>query len=382
MSKNIIYLVVFTLVCGGVFFTFYSGNSKSDFTAAPMNEAEFRPKDSNFEIKKINKANATNLTVTGSEATEHNLEIARCEDVSDEEKAHLQSIERDILAENRDEYLRILKSNIDENSKLAYSLMTQSDNTNDLLKKISELKSDFPDNPIITYDFLSLCTMKGADCNSIEVERSISMHEHNGAISLLSVLYNLRNNNMEKAIDGMINSSNAPVFEEYWEEHLPILENALMLSDDVDILPNQIAATKLMSSIPMPSYSPLVKLCKQSSADSIELQEACLNVGKKLTEAKGTLIGHLIGLALQRSIYEENQNTDEIIELEKRKEKIFDTMMKFDQAMELTLRSSQMTADWLQEIKYSGEGNASIYIVNEALRLSSDPNFNPCEIIW
>lgn len=57
-------------------------------------------------------------------------------------------------------------------------------------------------------------------------------------------------------------------------------------------------------------------------------------------------------------------------------------MKKSNKGLDLIWRDRERTVDWLQEMKNVGEVGASQYAVDEAIRISSDPSYSPCEITW
>ncbi len=275
-----------------------------------------------------------------------------------------------------------LKQSATMESQIAHALITASDDRKKSVEKLKMLNSEYPDNTLLSYDLLLSCTDSESLCERSVIDDGVALESHNGAVWLLSALYELNNNNIERATEALLEASSAPVYDEYWGEHFSLFELAFSQTGTGNDLPTQVAAMSYISSAPLPGYGVLVEFCKNTELSRADILDACLRTGERLSNAKGTLITHAIGLALQKAIYRKYSDDAQVSRISNMR-KEFDRIRNLsNKANSLVWQSSQRTTYWIQQIKDFGEVGATEYIVDNAIRLSSDPNFDPCEINW
>ncbi len=286
------------------------------------------------------------------------------------------------LTNNTEKLTQVLEQLETMESQIAHALITGSEDEKSMSDKFKALNGEYPDNPLLSYDLLSSCLLTDSLCERSVIDDGIALDSQNGAVWLLSALYEFNNNNIERATEALLEASSAPTYDEYWGEHFSLFELALSQTGAGNELPAQIASMSYVGSIPLPSFGVLVDFCKNTELTRADLLDACLRVGERLANAKGTMISHLIGLALQKAVYKKYNDDAQVSRVSNMRKEFDKTMKLSNKANNLVWQSSQRTSDWIQQIKDFGEVGATEYIVNEAIQLSAIPNFDPCEVNW
>lgn len=286
------------------------------------------------------------------------------------------------LANDMEKLLPTLKQQDDMESDISYALISKGSDVKEFSESLKSLSEKYPESALVSYDLLSHCTTTESQCERSIIEKGIALDSQNGAVWLNAALYEIQNNNLDGAINALAESVNSPVYEEYWGEHITALESALLKAGAGDDLPAQVAGVNYAASMPLPNFSILVNFCENIELSSTDILQSCLSAGEKLADNNSTILTHLIGLSLQNAVY--NKLDDEVLasQVSNERKRIMKVIGLSEKASNLTWQSSERTYDWLRVIKDSGELNATETIVSESIRLSSDPNFDPCEVSW
>ncbi len=286
------------------------------------------------------------------------------------------------LTNNTEKLTQVLEQSETMESQIAYALITGSKDEKSMSDKFKTLNNQYPENKLLSYDLLSSCLLTDSLCERSVIDDGLALDNQNGAVWLLSALYELNNNNIERATEALLEASSAPTYDEYWGEHFSLFELALSQTGAGNELPAQIASMSYIGSIPLPSFGTLVDFCKKTELTRADILDACLRTGERLANANGTMISHLIGLSLQKAVYKKYNDDAQVSQVSNMRKEFDKTISLSIKANSLVWQSSQRTSDWIQQIKDFGEVGATEYIVDEAILLSSDPNFDPCEINW
>lgn len=286
------------------------------------------------------------------------------------------------LANDIEKLLPILKQHGDIESDISHAIISKGNDEKGFSESLKSLSEKYPESTLVSYDLLSHCTSTESQCERSIIEKGIALDSQNGAVCLIAALYEIQNNNLDGAINALTESVNSPVYEEYWGAHITALESALLKAGAGDDLPAQVAGVNYAASMPLPNFGILVNFCKNIELGSENILQSCLSAGGKLANGDGTILTHLIGLSLQSTVYNKLDDEAQVSQVSNERKKIMKIMELSEKASNLTWQSSERTSDWLQVIKDSGELNATEIIVNESIRLSSNPNFDPCEVSW
>ncbi len=286
------------------------------------------------------------------------------------------------LVNDTEKLIPLLEESTSLESQIAIALISKSNDINKLSDELKKLKEKNSDDKLLSYDLLSSCTSTTSQCDRSLIDNGIALDSDNGAVWLLSALYELNNNNIEQATEYLLKASNSSIYEEYWGEHFSLFELAFSEAGAGNDLPAQLAVMGYVASTPLPNFGVLVKYCKNIESTKTDILNACLSMGERMSNNNATQLSYLLGLSLQESSYKKLQNEVQESNISNKRKKFMNLIGLSNKASDLVWQSSQRTYDWLQQIKDSGEVAATEYIVDEAIRLSSDSSFDPCEINW
>lgn len=286
------------------------------------------------------------------------------------------------LVNDTEKLIPLLEESTSLESQIAIALISKSNDINKLSDELKKLKENNSDDKLLSYDLLSSCTSTTSQCDRSLIDNGIALDSDNGAVWLLSALYELNNNNIGQATEDLLKASNSSIYEEYWGEHFSLFERAFSEAGAGNDLPAQLAVMGYVASTPLPNFGGLVKYCKNIESKKTDILNACLSMGEQMSNNNATQLNYLIGLSLQESSYKKLQNEVQESNISNKRKKFMNLIGLSNKANDLVWQSSQRTYDWLQKIKDSGEVAATEYIVDEAIRLSSDSSFDPCEINW
>jgi len=373
-------VIIAVLVADGFFKT--SGSNENIATLATAKTNVNRHSDVVVRPVSVAQKPATQeVKHTEVEDTPGSKYIAECDEQVDLAKAEKQfeTAEIDKSIEN---LIPALDDSVYAESQVALALISGNESENTLVDKLKELRKKYPNNTMLSYDLLSLCTSPESSCKSSVIGEGIALDSQNGAVLLLSAIYELNNNNIERATDFLLEASYAPVYEEYWGEHFSVFESAFSQAGADSDLATKVASLKYSESAPLPNFGPLVRFCENTEETKHNILHACLNMGQRMSNSESTMLTYLIGLSLQESVYKKSNDATQIAQVSKMKEEFDMTLSLSEKATSLIWRNSQRTSDWQFQLKNSGELAATEYIVEEAIRLSADVKFDPCESNW
>ena len=278
--------------------------------------------------------------------------------------------------------LPIQANSMEMESQIANVLIFNSGDIKDSIKRLRQLKTKFSDNTLLSYDLLSSCTVPESECDDSIFKNGVSLESQNGAVWLLSAINEINSNNIDAAISALLEASSTPYYEGYWGDHLALFQEVFNQSGVENSLPTQSDISSYIASVPLPNFGPLVNFCKNIDADRADVLDACLNIGLRLSNGEGTSLTHLIGLSLRKVIYERYNDSAQVEQTAIERAKFMKIVSQSDAANALVWQSRQRTSDLIQRLKDFGEVAATEYIVEQAIRLSSDPDFDPCAVDW
>ena len=287
-----------------------------------------------------------------------------------------------VLSDNKAKLIDNFSLSADVDNQIALAFIISEGEDRLLLNQLQTLHKEHSDNKYLAYHVLSLCSEDKNQCSPDTIEQSIALDNQNGATWLLSALHAIKTNNTEQAEAALLEAANAPVYDEYWSEHIDVFESALAKASIAGSVPAEITTLDYIYSAKLPSYGNLVKFCRKVELSDANVVDACLRMGEQLTHGKGTMISHLIGISLQEAMYKKYEDDTQLAQLAQMRKTFNERIELSAQATDLALQSQARTEQWLQQIKTVGEYNASEFLIEEAFNLSADPDFDPCKVDW
>lgn len=284
------------------------------------------------------------------------------------------------LIEDTQKFLTRLDASESFNSQLTRTLLSAHTEDSDTLNRLAELYRNFPESKLLSYDLVNFCTISSGSCDENIYQQAISLDRENGALWLSVAIRNIVNQDEQQAIYALNQLASKPVYNEYWGKHVELFASTLESAGASRGLAVDMTAISFAGAIPVPAVGALFSFCKDKSATQADIAEACLNAGAKMAENDKTFLTQAFGLALQDNVYEklEDEQNREYI---KQRKLVYDRQLNlYNKATELAWSKKQLAQDWFTVLKNNGESVANYYIIDEAIRVSSAPDFDPCKI--
>ena len=282
--------------------------------------------------------------------------------------------------EDTQELLTRLDKDEDLNSQLTHTLLSNQTEDSDTLKRLTELNRKFPEDKLLSYDLVNICMISSDSCDENIYQQAINLDGENGALWLSVAIRNIVNHDDQQAIYALNQLASKPVYNEYWGKHVELFASTLESAGASRGLAADTAAISFAAAIPVPAVGALFSFCREKSTSRADIAEACLNAGARMSEENHTFLTQAFGLALQDNVYEELKD-DRNREYIKQKKSFYDQQFDlYNRATELAWSKKQLAQDWFTVLKNNGEAEAKTYIIDEAIRISSLANFDPCKI--
>lgn len=261
------------------------------------------------------------------------------------------------------------------------ALITNQNDAETRIERTSQLSEKYPDNPLISYELLSLCSNSEYNCSPELVTSTVQQNSNNGAAWLLSAIYHASNNDTKSAEAAIIEASKAPNFNDHWSDYSSTFSTAYKQAGAVEGVELDVLVMGYVAALSSPSYGALSKLCKQAPVDNTALLEACLTSGQLFADKSSAQISRLIGSNIQKNVLTKLGHTDELARIVQARKEMFAINEQQSKALDLIWRNQLLQAEWQAELIRNGEVTAAQFAINEAIRISGDPNINECLVV-
>jgi hypothetical protein len=124
----------------------------------------------------------------------------------------------------------------------------------------------------------------------------------------------------------------------------------------------------------------LNKFCRRYSRQRADIAESCLQLGEQVERRSETYLNSLFGLSLQKAVYESLDREADIAEVNHRRKQLKYRWEnpQAERASQLMLYDNYLMQEWYQQFRLHGEHLANQFLLEEALRLSKNPAYDPC----
>jgi len=322
-----------------------------------------------LEIPRLTKAS----TVSSAVKKNHDFGIFQClPDFNFDEEAHIEKVKQ---------YYQSLDNSFNDASPLYYALYAKPPKGSSKLDLLFEYYNQFPNNPIVSMDMISLCINSSDErCTASFVNDAISIDMNNGAIWVSAISFYAAKGNDEAVITSIDELYKTALFNER------LGERALQYAQGLEGTPfdyfNENAMIGLGKS-GVPIYSPITRWCKQGLGQTDKIN-ACLTLGEQLETRSKTLISKHIGMSLQRMVFESQGNTEAIQLIEKKKEELTLThdSQLYQKASLMLMLDERLMHKWLNNIDFYGEIESQQLLAEEAEILYELNENHICTLIY
>ncbi len=244
-------------------------------------------------------------------------------------------------------------------------------------KNLSQLVKDFPDSNLAHYFLVAHCSEQDSCDNSV-FDIALAQNPYNGALWKLMAIRYASAGEVELALSAIQNSNTAVNYNSYWGETIHLFEQALATTVEMDQLARQISAIGYSAALALPSHKTLLDFCSERSANRADIANACVEMGERQFQSGKNLLEQHLGLAIKKLVYKQQENSFEVQNLEAQHREFREATERLAAAPNLAIHDKDLNEYWWENILLYGETKALELTFAEAVRLSSDPSYNPC----
>lgn len=242
---------------------------------------------------------------------------------------------------------------------------------------LSKLVEDFPNSELAHYFLVSNCSIE-KNCEQSIFDNALAQDPYNGALWRLIAIREAASGDIESTLAAIENSIAAANYESYWGETTHLFEQALATTVEMDERTRQVAAIGYSAALVLPNFKTLLDFCRQHSTQRADIANACLRMGARQFLSGDNLLEQSIGLAIQKLVYEQQNSSLEAEKIASQIQEFRSTTAKFAIGPNLALHDKNLNKYWWENILLYGETKALQLTYAEAVRLSSDPSYDPC----
>jgi hypothetical protein len=243
-----------------------------------------------------------------------------------------------------------------------------------------DLRSEFPFRPLLDFHLLSRCVSEEPEsyCNEKLIDSLLETNQTNGAVWLRKAAIDLHNQDLKQALVALKQISASPNDNDYWAENNELFDRALLQAEIYNPVIRIVPAIGFAAGTGLTPIGSVIQTCKNLSTSRADIGQLCLDAGKRITDGARSRIEYSYGVSLQRAALDINDDKSFRNTLEKEYKKTMAGSKLTIDAQKLMLHDSELLDFWLGQLKLFGELKAESALVAEAIRLSSNLKYSPC----
>ena len=197
---------------------------------------------------------------------------------------------------------------------------------------------------------------------------------------LQSAVLEARNENVAGVISALEQVVAAQEYNSYWAESIEVFDKALQSIGIENAQRQTVASIGYSAAVAIAPVHKLFQLCRAQAQARADLAQVCIDAGKRMAFDSKTLLNQSIGYGLQEAVYKALGDTDNETRISKLSSDNLTMPNYFIEASELMMHDSNLHRYWFEQLKLFGEKEAFRLSTEEAIRLSSDPDYDPCQV--
>jgi len=349
-----------------------------------------RTEQSTQEISNKNIANKSNESPKSSDSVLNNSKeqkdyILRCD-------GDLEDIySSDIIAKYSDfDFKEAFKNNPSFETQLAFALIannysqtdkeSEQEPINQSVEILERLLATGKDQNLLHYYLVTMCGTKEdkSNCKNRVIDNAIQNDPNNGALWFQVALLEAADKNTTKTSEALRQLIAAPNYDEYYADSIEVFDNALIEIGVSQESFRLIRAIGHSAALTIPPLQSLTKFCRENAKSRADISQLCLDAGRTIASKSQQTLYRSVGYFLNEIIFEElgdNQNKNIYTLL---RNDIQRNSYANSEATTLMMFDIELQRYWFSQLKLFGEQKSFQLLHEEAVRLSRDPDYNPC----
>ncbi len=319
-------------------------------------------------------------------ATESRNYILECKNELDS----LANSDEDNIFLDPDLVRQALKIKNTYSAKLAYALSSvnesvAADNTDKLNAESSvslliELLDEWPNNNMLNYFLVAKCNEEKNEglCSDDLISNATDSDFNNGAIWLQVAAIEAGSENISGVISALEQVISTSDFNSYWAESIELFNEAQQSIGFDHEQSRMVASIGYAAAISIGPIQDVFKVCEENATTRADLAQICIDAGKRLAASGKILIYQALGFGLQTVVHKALGNTENELAVARLSRENMQMTEHADKASQLMLFDLDLSHYWFEQLKLFGEKESFRLLTEEAIRLSSNPKYNPC----
>lgn len=241
-----------------------------------------------------------------------------------------------------------------------------------------------PRNELLLWNAMTLCAQSNEQsrCDEHRIpELATAALEENAAFWLHLAGIRAAADDAEGAFEALENASTAPEYREYFIEHTEAFARGIAAFNNAPYNERIVSAIGLATALPTVE-SDLFLACQQQAPTSAKWLYACLAVGERMEAQARTLMTEMLGLGLQKSMYEIAGDDRRAWRVESRRDsrrRLLQDTAGRENELTVLIHDEQVLEAYIDTWKSRGEREAMLFLQYETRRLMKIPGYDPCE---
>ena len=263
-------------------------------------------------------------------------------------------------------------------SQLIYAIVfAVKDRSIDLLMKLYD--KDKSDRLVIWN--LSIACVEDTNveyCNENLLNELSKYEANNSAYWLNIAALKIKRKDENGVLEAFNNVIASPVYNDYWTETFDAYEQTFPV--EAPEMLKSVSALGFVSTLPYNYLLPTRAYCREVAKSRADIAQLCIDIGEKIEINGKNYIVNRFGLLIQKDVFEKLGDELALESIKRRIKKLQSSISQFAsrEVENLTMYDESLANDWYQSLKINGEQAAYEHSYNEAVRLSMNPDYNPC----
>jgi cell division septum initiation protein DivIVA len=325
-------------------------------------------------------------TKLATDATSDTPYIITCEFI-DENKDVLEEI--DEMSDEFDKYVdstnrlsESLTSKTDTESQLVKVFLSENSNPDDKVNALINILTNSPNNKIASWSLLNTCASESSSkCSKELIAKARNIHHQNAAVWITVITTAHQNSDhavVQEALEQLIA---APIFNDYYSEYLVVAERVFRNVENGKLNEEQTTALPYLAVQSIPPITGILEFCKMNTMGNDHFANLCLEAGKRMVFSSKTALSKMVGYGVQKHAFASLRNDSAIDELEiQRKQSAYYDSILWKKASSLLKYDPELYDRWFRNLVEFGENEAAKLLIEEAIELSNDESYQPCEV--
>ena len=307
--------------------------------------------------------------------------LSRCEPydglVGDSEPEREAELER-----VRNQALRKLVESDDAEHLVAAAYLEGTDDPRRTFELLAQASAMAPKNAFVSWSRLKMCGRLDEQCEEEQSEigeLAIANDPGNAAVWANVALMRLRAGEDAEALRALEQAAAAPYLDSFIVAEAMMYDRALAAATDISSRDRFSLAWVWAISLP-DGTSSFGQRCHDLAVDSIPWREACLGFHEQLFHRGKGYLQRMIALAVQAKMHEYSANHAGVkrVEAERALLQAHLDSNRLQLLDKIVVRDEAMMRTYAEVFRNKGEMAALDYVEEELLRLSADPEYDPC----